>query len=195
MKSYYLKYIALIFSVFALLNLSISGQIISTRAGTVKKVVGDVFYRCHQDEKNLLDLDIDSSLHNEDTLLTSESGSVVLALNSDSYLYVDEDAYVKIKNTELDKMHFDIERGEIYLFVRSLDNGASLVIHTPPGKLTIKKGGRYRIIVGENGNTEANVFEGELRYFDENGKLNKLKKGRQVNFVKKQNLTTKKEVE
>jgi hypothetical protein len=128
------------------------------------------------------------ALHNEDTIVTAESSSIVLALNPDSYMFVDADAFLRIKQTELDKMHFDIERGEIVLFVRSLDNGASLVIHTPPGILTIYKGGQYRVSVGKDGGTEANVFGGELRYYDENGELKKLKKGRQVNFVKKKKL-------
>ena len=167
---------------------TVSSQVISTRAGVVKKVQGDVFYRCHENQQDALKLINNLALHNEDTIVTAEASSAVLALNPDSYMYVDGDAYLKIKQTELDKMHFDIERGEIILFIRSLKNGASLVIHTPPGILTIYKGGQYRISVGKKGETEANVFGGELRYFDENGKLNKLKKGRQVNFVKKKEL-------
>ena len=94
-------------------------------------------------------------------------------------------SFVEIKNTALDKMHFDFERGEIFLFIRSLKNGASLVVHTPPRILTIYKGGWYRVSVNSNGNTEANVLRGELRYFNNQGKLIKIKKGRQVNFIKK----------
>ncbi|NNE98009.1 MAG: hypothetical protein HKN25_03205 [Pyrinomonadaceae bacterium] len=161
----------------------VSAQVISTRAGVVKKVDGDVFYRCHENKNNAQNLANGLALHNEDTIVTAESSSIIMALNPDSYLYVDGDALIKVKNTELNKMHFDIERGEIILFIRSLKNGASLVIHTPPGILTISKGGRYRVSVGKEGNTEANVFGGELRYINEKGELVKIKKGRQVNFV------------
>ncbi|REJ76265.1 MAG: hypothetical protein DWQ47_11675 [Acidobacteria bacterium] len=161
------------------------GQVVSARAGVVRNFSGEVFYRCHTNKKNALLLSKNSSLHNKDTILTGTSGSALLSLNPDSYLFIGDDSYVEIEQTELDKMHFDIERGEIFLIIRSLNNGASLAIHTPPGILTIHKGGRYRVKVGPGGNTEANVLSGEIRYFDGRGDLVKIKKGRQVNFVKR----------
>lgn len=181
----------IIFVVGWLFFLSVSAQVISVNAGVVKKLDGEVFYRCHNNEKELLKLLDSSALHNEDTLLTKETGNTILSLNPDSYMFVDADALIKVKNNELDKMHFDMERGKIVLFIRSLKNGASLVIHTPPGIPTIYKGGLYRINVGKEGNTEANVFKGELRYFDERGELIKLKKSIQVNFVKKRKIIEK----
>ncbi len=187
------KLFILAFCILAFSYLSVSAQIISTRAGVVKKVDGDVFYRCHEKENDAQSIINGLALHNEDTIVTAESSSIVLALNPDSYLYVYGDAFIKVKNTELDKMHFDIERGEVILFIRSLKNGASLVIHTPPGILTISKGGRYRVSVGKKGNTEANVFGGELQYINEKGELVKIKKGRQVNFIKEITVTEKKE--
>ncbi|NNE66233.1 MAG: hypothetical protein HKN33_06670 [Pyrinomonadaceae bacterium] len=131
-----------------------------------------------------MDLSNKSLLHNEDIIVTADSGSLVLALNPNSYLYLGPNAFVAVKNTELNKMHFDIERGQMVLFVRSLKNGASLVIHTPPGILAIRKGGRYIVSVETNGNTKANVIRGELGYLNR-GRLVKLKKGRQVEFVKR----------
>jgi len=178
--------------ILAFSYLSVSAQVISTRAGIVKKVDGEVIYRCHENENDARNIVNGLALHNEDTIVTAESSSIIMALNPDSYLYVDGDALIKVKNTELNKMHFDIERGEIILFIRSLKNGASLVIHTPPGILTISKGGRYRVSVGKEGNTEANVFGGELHYIDEKDKLIKINKGSQVNFIKKTLLSDKK---
>jgi hypothetical protein len=67
----------------------------------------------------------------------------------------------------------------------SFKGGASLKIHTPPELLTVFKRGRYRFRVAENGETEANVERGELRYVDEQGNLAKVKKGKQINFVKR----------
>ena len=180
-----LQYFTLAFSLFVFSILPVSAQVISARAAVVIRVDGEVFYRCRDKKKEALVLDENSILHDRDTILTTLSGSVLLSLNPDSYLLVDSDSFVEIKQTELDKMHFDIERGEIFLFIRSLDNGASIVVHTPPRILTIHKGGWYRVMVSSTGNTEANVLRGELRYINKHGDLVKIKKGRQVNFVKK----------
>lgn len=114
----------------------------------------------------------------------AELWSAVLTLNLDSYLLISSDSFVRIKQTNLDAMHFDIERGEVFVFARSFKRGASLVIHTPSELLTVSRRGRYRFRVAENGETEANVERGELRYTDEQGNLAKVKKGKQINFVK-----------
>ena len=165
--------------------LPLEAQIISTRAGTVKKVEGEVFYRCHNNEKEASPLEKGLKLHEEDTLLTAKGASVVITLNPDSYLLVGADAFLRVKQTTLDAMHFDIERGEIFVFARSLEDSVSLVIHTPPAVLMVYKKGDYRFLVKENGNTEANVIRGELRYLDNQNNLVRVKKGKKVNFVKR----------
>lgn len=174
----------LILSLLAFWSVPLSAQIISTRAGTVKNVRGETFFRCHLNEKEALPLEKNLLLHNGDTVLTTEEGSVAIALNPDSYLVLSADSLMKVVETDLGAMHFDIERGEILIISRSLKGGASLVIHTPPAVLTVFKRGNYRIFVDKNGNAEANVGSGELRYIDENGELKRVKKGRKVNFVK-----------
>lgn len=58
------------------------------------------------------------------------------------------------------------------------------MLNTLPSLLTIHKPGRYIIRVNANGETEAIVVEGELRYKDKEGKLNSLKKGKRVYFYK-----------
>ena len=64
---------------------------------------------------------------------------------------------------------------------RSLKNGAALIMHTPPGLITVRKAGRNLFRVEEDGETKASVGEGELRYL-EMGKGVSLKKGRKVGF-------------
>lgn len=118
-------------------------------------------------------------------MLTTKEASVVITLNPDSYLLVGADAFLRVKQTTLDAMHFDIERGEIFVFVRSLEDGVSLVIHTPPAVLMVYEKGDYRFLVEENGNTEANVVRGKLRYTDNQNNPVRVKKGKKVNFVKR----------
>lgn len=165
-------------------SIPLFAQTISVNAGTVKDVKGEVFYHCHKNAKEAQELKKDAKLHDEDIVITSESGSAVLTLNPDSYLLIENNTNLRVKETNLDSMHFDIERGEVFVFARSLKNGISLVIHTPPGIITVHKKGGYRFFVEDNGNTEVNVSKGELRYFDKQGKLVSLKKGKRVNFIK-----------
>lgn len=134
-----LKLLVAAFGLLSASSFQLRAQTISTRAGTVKKVEGEVFYRCHNNEKEAGQLQKGFKLHEEDTVLTAESGSAVLALNPDSYLLIAADSFVRIKRTDLDQMHFDIERGEVFVFARSLKGGASSVIHTPPALQTVFK--------------------------------------------------------
>lgn len=161
-------------------------EVISARAGAVKNVQGEAFYRCVLNAKEALPLEKGSILHNGDAVLTSAQASAAIALNPDSYLVVSGDSFLRVVETDLGAMHFDVERGEVLIISRSLKSGFSLVVHAPPAILTVYKRGNYRIFVAENGNTEANVGRGELRYFDERGNLIRVKKGRQMNFVKRE---------
>lgn len=161
-------------------------KVISTRAGTVKNVRGEVFYHCHLNDQEAWALEKGLSLHNGDSVLTTESGDAAVTLNPDSYLVLSANSFVRIEETDLGAMHFDVERGEVLVISRTFGKGVSLVIHTPPAVLTVYKRGSYRIFVAENGDTEANVGRGELRYVDNRGQLIRVKKGRQVNFVKRE---------
>ena len=175
----------LFFCLLALGILPAAGQVISARAGMVKNVRGEVYYRCHSNDKQARALEKGLMLHNGDTVLTTDSGDAAIALNPDSYLVLSANSFVRVEETDLKAMHFDVERGEVLVISRRLRKGVSLVIHTPPTVLTVYKRGAYRIFVAENGNTEANVGRGEIRYFDLKGNLIRVKKGRQVNFVKR----------
>lgn len=160
-------------------------EVVSARAGTIKNVQGEAFYRCVLNAREALAVEKGVALHNGDTILTADSGSVAVALNPGSYLVVSADSFVRLEETDLGAMHFDVERGEVLVISRSLAGGAALVIHTPPAIHAVRKRGIYRFFVRENGDTEANVGRGELRYVDERGNSVRVKKGRQVNFVKR----------
>jgi hypothetical protein len=94
---------------------------------------------------------------------------------------VSADSVVRVYEGALDRMHFDVERGEVAVVSRSLSGGASLVIHAPPGILSVHKPRRYLFHVAEGGETEAAVEKGELRY-TENNKSVSVRKGRRVHF-------------
>jgi hypothetical protein len=114
-------------------------------------------------------------------VFTSKTGSVTWALNPDSYMVVAADSVVRVYAAALDRMHFDVERGQVVVVSRSLKGGAALVIHAPPGILAVYKPGRYLFRVAEGGETEASVEKGELRY-EEKGRTVSVRKGRKVYF-------------
>ena len=176
----------LLFCLLIFLTSPAAAQVISARAGTVKNVQGTVFYRCRLKEKEALSLEKGVELHEGDAVLAGEEASAAVALNPDSYLVISANSFIRLIETDFGAMHFDVERGEVLVISRALKKGVSLVIHTPGAVLTIYKRGDYRIFVAENGETEANVGRGELRYIDERGNLIRVKKGRQVNFVKRE---------
>jgi hypothetical protein len=86
-------------------------------------------------------------------------------------------------------MSFGVERGEVVVTARSFGKDVSLTIRTPPGPLTVYKSGLYRFRVADDGETEAEVVKGELRYLDERGNLNVVTKGSSVTFRKSQKIT------
>ena len=159
-------------------------KVVSARAGLVTRVEGDVRCHHHEREGGLDELRAGESLHDEDVVFTNETGSAQWTLNPDSYLSAAPGSAVRVYDTNLERMSFGVERGEVVVVAHSLGKGVSLTIRTPPGPLTVHKAGIYRFRVAEDGETVAEVVKGELRYTDETGSLVVVKKGRSVTFRK-----------
>ena len=179
----------LLASCFAVLASGVKAQVVSARAGVVCHVDGEVWYHAHSSKGGgVQQLEVGTELNNGDFVITSDKGLAEWSLNPDSYLKVAANSHVLAQETNLDRMRFDIKRGEVLINIRAFNNGASLVLHTPPGLLTVYKPGRYLIRVAEGGETEAIVGKGELRYKDKNGKLTSVKEGRRVYFYKEERI-------
>jgi len=164
-------------------------HVVSSRAGVVTRAEGEVLYRA-QGERDMRRLQIGVRLTNGDAVTTAAKSRAEWSLTPDSYLQVGADSRVRIYETSLDRMHFDVERGEVFIIVRSLAGGAALIVHAPPGEVTVRKPGRYRFRVAANGETEAAVGRGELRYVDDLGKTVTIRKRRRIRF----HVTGKKEI-
>jgi hypothetical protein len=146
-------------------------------------VRGEVLYHRHED-KGVRQLDVGTRLNNGDIVFTTDTSYAEWSLTPDSYLRVANDSRVQVYETSLNHMRFDVMRADVLITLRSLENGTSLEINTPPALLTISKPGIYRIVVAANGETDADVGKGELNYVDSQGKLKRVKKGRRVHFYK-----------
>lgn len=160
-------------------------RVVSARAGQVTRVEGEVRCHHHERESGVEDLRVGERLHDDDIVFTSETGRAQWTLNPDSYLSASPNSAVHVYDTSLERMTFGVERGEVVVGVRSLRDGISLTIRTPPGPLTVYKAGLYRFRVADDGGTEVAVVKGELRYTDEAGNLVVVKKSRSVAFRKK----------
>lgn len=156
-------------------------RVVSARAGLVTGVEGEVFHHCHEKGEGVAPLRPGVHLHDGDRVFTPKGARVTWALNPGSYMTASADSAVRVYEGSLGAMHFDLERGEAVVVVRSLRNGAALTMHAPPGLITVRKAGRYLFRVEGDGETEASAGEGELRYM-EKGREVSLKKGRKVSF-------------
>ena len=156
-------------------------QVVSARAGVVTRAEGEVFYQ-PSGEKDSRRLQAGVRFGGGDAVITARGARAEWSLTPDSYLQVGPDSSVRIYELSSGQLHFDVERGEVYVIVRSLEKGTSLVVHAPPGLLTVYKRGRYRVRVAAGGDTDAAVAEGELRYADAKGNLIRVGKRKEVHF-------------
>jgi hypothetical protein len=157
-------------------------QVISARAGLVTRVEGEVLFR-RRDEKELRPLKAGVRLGDGDTIITAWNGRAEWTLSPDSFLQIGSDSNVRIYATSLDAMHFDIERGEVFIISRSLNGSTSLVLDTPPALLKVVKSGRYRVRVAADSETEAAVRNGELQFVNAEGQIVKVRGRRRVRFA------------
>jgi hypothetical protein len=161
------------------------GQVIRTEAGLVKKLNGEVLIHCHNRDSGFSRLRDDEALHREDLVVTGSSGLMVFSLNAGSSLQMSPGTTLRVRETILSAMHFDVDVGEVIVLVGGLKNGASLVLHAPPAILEIRKKGLYRVSVNPDGTTQVNVIRGEILYPDRDNRPVRLKKGKQVDFLKR----------
>ena len=156
-------------------------QVLAARAGVVTRAEGEVFYR-QRDGMDVRQLQVGVKLGDGDALITKQGGRAEWSLTPDSFLQVGADSSVRVYELGSSRLHFDVERGEVYVIVRSLEKGGALIIHTPPGLLTAYKPGRYRVRVATSGDTDAAVAKGELSYVDAKGNLIRVGKRKEVHL-------------
>jgi hypothetical protein len=129
-------------------------------------------------------------LNDGDRVITAGSGRAEWTLSLDSFLQIGADSDVRIYATSLEAMHFDIERGEIFVINSSLNGSTSLVLDTPPALLKIVRSGRYRVRVAADSETEAAVSDGELQFVNGEGQIIKVRGRRRVRFASSQRRKT-----
>src|SRR6266511_5182026 len=160
-------------------------QLLSEGSGVVSRVDGEVWYRS-PDVAEPQRLRAGVKLSAGDTVVTGTQGRVEWSLNSGSYLLVSAASQVTVHKTGPGQMHFDIERGEVFAVVDSLDPQARLKLDTPLALLNVTQPGLYRIRVGEDAATEAAVGRGELQFKDGAGKKVRVMKGESVRLTVQQ---------
>ncbi len=112
--------------------------VVAARAGRASRVDGEVWIE-RRGEAERRPLRIGEILSAGDVVLTGAQGSVKLALNPGSYLQVSARSNVRVQETDLNRMHFDVEQGEVIALVSSFEKGAALEIDTPPALLSVVK--------------------------------------------------------
>lgn len=178
----------------ALLPSGVSGQdrenklsqrrslMVSTRVGDVSRLDGEVRSK-QRGEAAPRPLHIGDKLTEGDVVLTGTQSRAEWSLGPDSYFQVGGDSQVRLYETTVNEMHFDIERGEVFVIVSSLDKGEVLELDTPHALLTVARSGRYRVRVSRNGDTEATVVQGELRFVNSKGEAGRVTTRKQVHFL------------
>jgi hypothetical protein len=89
------------------------GQVIRTEAGLVKKVDGEVLIHCHNRDSGFSGLRDDEALHNDDLVVTGSSGLTVFSLNPGSSLQMSPGTTLRVRETILSAMQFDVNVGEV----------------------------------------------------------------------------------
>lgn len=155
--------------------------IVSTRIGDVSRLAGEV--RSKQlGEAASRGLHVGDHFSEGDVVLTGTQSRAEWSLGPDSYFQVGGDSRVRLYETTIREMHFDIERGEIFVILSSLEKGEVLELDTPHALLTIARRGRYRVRVSRNGDTEATVVQGEMRFVNSKGEVGRVTTRKQVHF-------------
>lgn len=159
-------------------------QVVYSRAAEVTRIDGDVRLRRHG-EIETTPLLPGARLAPDDLIVTGMNGRAELSMGPDSYLQVGHDSHVRVYEVTTNMIHFDVERGEVFVIVRSFPKEISLIVDTPPAPLTIAKRGRYQVQVAADGATEVAVERGELSFTDSGNKTIRIKSHRQAHLSSK----------
>jgi hypothetical protein len=159
-------------------------QVVYARAAEVMRIDGDVRLRRHG-EAETTPLLPGTKLTPDDLIVTGMNGRAELSMGPDSYLQVGHGSHVRVYEVTASTIHFDVERGEVFVIVRSLPKEISLIVDTPPAPLTIAKRGRYLVQVAADGATEVAVEKGELSFTGSGNKTVRIRSHRRAHLSSK----------
>lgn len=138
-------------------------RIISARAGGINFVSGDVLVqRKGQNAWNALRPQ--DELADGDVVSTGADGHVEVLLNPGSYLRAAADTEFTLADTSLDDLRIKLSKGSAVIEATGFGDEAPLMmVETPQGRISIVKGGVYRLNALASRVTEVSVFEGRAR--------------------------------
>lgn len=136
--------------------------LISAHAGGVNFVSGDVaFKRAGESARRQLLLKDD--LKSGDALTTGGRGQVEVLLNPGSYLRLGGDSEFELTDNSLDKLRLKLVKGSAVIEATGYgDLGPLMVVETPRSRVSIVRGGIYRLNVSAGGGTEVAVHKGRV---------------------------------
>jgi hypothetical protein len=155
---------------------------VPARAGEVFRLDGEVWV-CLNGNQSHQPLRVGQRLSPGDVVLTGADGRVEWSLNPNSYFQVGPRSQVRVFGTALEYMHFDVERGEVFVIADRIADRMALEIDTRHKLLTVMRRGSYRVRVAANNDTEATVVSGELQFMNDDGKAVRVRKHQQVRFL------------
>src|SRR5262245_26982268 len=161
--------------------------LISTKAGFVNRVEGDVYVLRADgegDEKGRASLG--TQMRAGDRLSVAANGFAEALLNPGSYLRLSENTEIRAVSVDLNSVRFELIKGSVIAEIGQIDKKAPIEIVTPQGSLTIAKAGLHRIDAKGSATVVA-VRQGEINLgtpsdFAANQSL-KIKRGKVVTLT------------
>lgn len=135
---------------------------VSTRAGLVSRVRGEVFVeRANTKDRERIPERFQFQMKEGDRLTTLADSRVEIMITPQTYLRLDEQAEVRAINTVIAEARFELVRGTAMVEVNRMDKGIVFELVTPQGMVAMSKEGFYRISL-EPTLTRIDVIEGEI---------------------------------
>jgi hypothetical protein len=161
--------------------------LISTKAGFVNRVEGEVYVLRADDEGDEKGrASLGTQLRAGDRLSVAANGFAEALLNPGSYLRLSENTEVRAVSVDLNSVRFELIKGSVIAEIGQVDKKTPIEIVTPHGALTIAKAGLHRIDAKGSATIVA-VRQGEIHLgtpseFAANQSL-KLKRGKVVTLT------------